>query len=126
MGHKALIYIVDDEPMLLELAYVILQPCGYQLRTFRDPNQALESYASAPQPPELVITDFAMHQMNGMALLEACRKIYPRQKFLLVSGTVDETVYRESGQKPNCFLAKPYQPTQLVEMVQVMLKDPGN
>ncbi len=121
-GRKALIYVVDDEPMLLELASVILQPLGHQIRTFRDPKQALTSFEDSAQPPDLIITDYAMHAMNGRALLSACRRIRPGQKFLLVSGTVDETVYRDGSEKPNRFLAKPYQPKQLVEAVHAMLK----
>ena len=34
---KAAIYLVDDEPMLLELAAVILEPMGYTVETFRSP-----------------------------------------------------------------------------------------
>ena len=35
----ALVYVVDDEPMLLELAMVILAPLGYQVQTYRDPEK---------------------------------------------------------------------------------------
>ena len=47
----ALIYVVDDEPMLLELAAVILEPQGYNLQTFRDPEMALQTFdAAKPRP----------------------------------------------------------------------------
>src|ERR1700682_5462248 len=91
-----LIYVVDDEPMLLELASVILEPLGYEVKTFRDAESALKAFTSAKLRPALIITDFAMHAMNGLALIEACRKIQPRQKILLVSGTVDENIYHHS------------------------------
>ena len=41
------IYVVDDEPMLLELATVILEPQGYRVKCFRDPELALESFGQA-------------------------------------------------------------------------------
>jgi CheY-like chemotaxis protein len=121
-GHKGLIYIVDDEPMLLELASAMLQPLGCEIVTFRDPETALKSFASAKPPPDVLVTDYAMHSMNGLALLRGCRRIRPEQKALLVSGTVDETVYQQTADQPDLFLAKPYQGKQLVDMVKSLLE----
>ena len=45
-GSKPLIFVVDDEPMLLELATVILEPLGYNVKTFRDPQTALDAFRS--------------------------------------------------------------------------------
>src|SRR5258708_18285363 len=120
-GDGALIYVVDDEPMLLELATVVLEPLGYRIKTFRDPASALRSFACAQPPPALIITDYAMHSMNGLELLAACRKAQPRQRVLLLSGTVDEQVYRDSPLKPDRFLPKPYQAKQLISAVQALL-----
>lgn len=120
-----LLYVVDDEPMLLELASVILLPLGYEVKAFRDPAAALQSYTEAVAKPDILITDYAMHTLNGMELLRACRRQRPGQKVLLVSGTVDETVYEKTPEKPDSFLAKPYQARQLVEAVQALLKQKG-
>jgi len=120
---KLLIYVVDDEPMLLELAEVVLGPICYRVQTFRDPESALDAFAAEPQAPALVITDYAMHTMNGLELIEACRKLQPRQKILMVSGTVDEQIYNHLAVKPDRFLAKPYQAKQLIEAVKALLPD---
>ena len=118
---RPLIYIVDDEPMLLELASVILEPLGYTIETFRDPESALRAFRAANPPPRLIITDYAMHTMNGLELAEACRQVRPEQKVLLVSGTVGQDIYRNAPVKPDRFLAKPYQSKQLVEAVETIL-----
>ncbi len=120
---KPLIYVVDDEPMLLELAVMILAPLGYTIETFRDPRAALKAFTSAVSLPALVISDYAMHSMTGMDLMQACRQIKPGQKFLLVSGTVDQTIYRGARDKPDRFLAKPYQAKQLSDLVESLLTD---
>lgn len=112
---------MDDEPMLLELASVILQPLGYSVKTFRNPDAAMQAYTDARPRPALLITDYAMHLMNGMDLLRACRKVQPRQKILLVSGTVGEEVFKSSASKPDAFLRKPYYAKQLVDTVQGMM-----
>jgi CheY-like chemotaxis protein len=124
-GSGALIYVVDDEPMLLELAVVILEPLGYQIKTFRDPELALETFDAAKPRPALLITDYAMHSMNGMQLIERFRKAEPRQKILLVSGTVGEDIFRHAPDKPDKFLAKPYQARELTRIVKALLDAPA-
>jgi CheY-like chemotaxis protein len=119
---RSLLYVVDDEPMLLELASVILAPLGYIIKTFRDPQAALKAFTEANPGPDILLTDYAMHTMNGMDLIMACRKLKPRQKILLLSGTVDQNIFRNSPQKPDRFLAKPYQANQLIEAVAALLE----
>ena len=114
------IFVVDDEPMLLDLAATILQPLGFKVRTFSDPRQALAEYPAAK--PAVVVTDYAMGGMNGLDLLRECKRINPRQKTILVSGTVDEKIYANVQSKPDRFLAKPYQIPDLIECVQTLLK----
>jgi DNA-binding NtrC family response regulator len=117
----ALIFVVDDEPMLLELAEAILEPQGYRIQTFRDPETALQKFSSAMPRPALLITDYAMHTMNGMELIAAFREVEPHQKILLVSGTVGEEIFEDSPSRPDQFLAKPYQAEQLMCTVKKML-----
>jgi len=118
---KALVFAVDDEPMLLELVAMVLEPLGCHVRTFRDPGTALRAFSLSNPRPSLIITDFAMHSMNGMDLIRECRRINPEQKIILVSGTVDESIYRDSPFKPDRFLSKPYPAKQLAELARVLL-----
>lgn len=117
-----LIYAVDDEPMLLELAAMILQPQGFRVETFRDPLAAVRAFSLANPLPALIITDFAMHRMNGLDLIRDCRLIHPEQKILMVSGTVDESVYLNSQHQPDAFLAKPYSAPELTALVKQLLQ----
>ena len=58
---KPLLFVVDDEPLLLELAAALLEPAGYEVKTFRDPDAALQAFASAKPRPALIITDYAVN-----------------------------------------------------------------
>ena len=113
---SATIFVVDDEPMLLDLAQAILQPLGFNVRTFRDPKAAVAEFPTAK--PTVIVTDYAMGAMNGMDLVRECRRINPRQKIMLLSGTVDESVYDDDPVKPDCFIAKPYQVREFIESVK--------
>jgi CheY-like chemotaxis protein len=114
------IFVVDDEPMLLDLAATVLQPLGFDVRTFRDPKKALMEYPTAK--PTVIVTDYAMGDMNGLDLVRECRRVNPRQKTILLSGTVDENIYANSPDKPDRFLAKPYQIRDFIESVQALVK----
>lgn len=118
---RPLIFVVDDEPMLLELSSLILGPAGFRVETYRDPLAAVRAFSLANPLPDLIITDFAMHQMNGLDLIRDCRRIHPEQKILMVSGTVDAEVYHDSPHKPDAFLAKPYTASELIALVQKLL-----
>jgi DNA-binding NtrC family response regulator len=115
------IFVVDDEQMLLDLAEMILEPAGFQVCLFIDPQKALAEYIAAQSPPDVLVTDFAMAGMNGMELIRECKRINPRQKTVLLSGTVDENIYTRSDVKPDHFLAKPYQINKLVEVLHSLI-----
>lgn len=119
-GSPATIFVVDDELMLLELATAILEPLGFDVRTFHDPKQALAEYPAAK--PAVVVTDYAMGEMNGLDLVRECRLVNPLQKTILVSGTVDENIYANAQVKPDCFLSKPYQIRDFVESIEALVK----
>jgi CheY-like chemotaxis protein len=121
VSSSPLIFVVDDESMLLDLALAILQPLGYNVRTFRDPKTALAEFSAAR--PSVVVTDYAMGTMNGMDLVRECRQLNPRQKILLLSGTVDESIFAGTPVKPDFFLAKPYQVRDFVELVKKLTTD---
>jgi CheY-like chemotaxis protein len=118
-----LIYLVDDEPMLLELASVILEPRGYTVETFRSPETALQAFQAAETPPAVIVTDYAMHTMSGLDLVEACRKIRPEQKAVLVTGTIAPDILRGAPVQPNRFLTKPYYAKELIDAVEAVLAE---
>jgi FixJ family two-component response regulator len=119
-GSPTTIFVVDDEPALLELAAIILQPLGFDVRTFIDPKQALVEYPAAK--PAVLVTDYAMGGMNGLDLVRECRLVNPRQKAILVSGTVDADIFANAQTKPDCFLSKPYKIHDFIESIETLAK----
>lgn len=105
---KLLAYIVDDEPMLLDLNESVLRAMGFEVKRFRAAETALEAYQFEPVPPAIIVTDYAMHKMTGLDLAESCRKTHPGQKVLLLSGTVTESEFAGTAVKPDRFMRKPY------------------
>lgn len=119
-----LIYLVDDEPLLLELAEMVLEGEGYQFAKFRNPAQALEALREASPAPSLLITDYAMFEMNGLELIEACRKFCPDLRVILVSGSVSEDILTDAPVEVDHFLRKPYRTVELGAVVKNLLAAP--
>lgn len=115
---KPLAYVVDDEPMLLDLNEDILRSIGFDVRRFRAAELALDAYRATEVRPAIIITDYAMHQMTGMDLIAGCRALQPGQKIILVSGTVNDTVFQDAVERPNCFMPKPYTAEDLTSAVR--------
>ncbi len=114
------VFVVDDEVLLLELAETILTPLGCKVRTFTDPEAALREFPAAA--PAVVLTDYAMGRMSGIDLIRECRRLNPRQKTILISGTVDGEVFAGAPVKPDQFVAKPYDVNKLVDLVRKMIE----
>jgi CheY-like chemotaxis protein len=116
-----LIYIVDDEPLLLDLAEASLAPGGFTVKKFTDPEEALKSFTKAKPKPDVLVTDYAMGKMNGVELLEKCREHRSDVKCVLLSGTVGAEVVLDAPTKVDRFIGKPYQPETLLELVRRVL-----
>ena len=120
-GDKTLIYLVDDQPLLLEYAEASLQAEGYAFQKFNDPEQALSAFLGAQPKPDLLISDFAMERMNGMELIEKCKRAHPALKTIMISGTAGAEIIHQAPVKIDQFLAKPYPAATLVELVRRVL-----
>jgi DNA-binding NtrC family response regulator len=117
----ATIFIVDDEPMVGEVVDAVLKMAGYQTRLFQDPVSALRAFAEAHPRPRLLLTDFAMGELNGMELISRCLRAEPRLRTILFSGHVDETILKQYAVQPDCFLQKPLPPKALADTVHALL-----
>lgn len=120
---KAPIYIVDDEDALGQMAHEILSMHGYHTVVFSDPCAALESLRSAAEKPQLLITDGMMGPMNGLELIEEFKRLVPRGKAILVSGTITGDIVRDSSTQPDSFISKPYPADKLLRAVAGLLPD---
>ena len=116
-----LIYLVDDEELLLDLAEDSLLPEGYALKKFQDPQAALESFTREPRKPALLLTDYAMSPINGIELSTKCKSAHPGLKILMVSGTAGPDIMHTAPGTVDQFLSKPYHPSELARTVRSML-----
>jgi DNA-binding NtrC family response regulator len=120
-GPSGLIFIVDDNALLVEYAGTVLKKAGYEVMFFTDPASALQAVKDAHPRPVALVTDYEMGQMNGLDLIVSCHKIHPSLKTVLLSGTIDLAFVDKHPARVHRFLGKPYQPAQLKTMVGELL-----
>jgi len=106
------ILIVDDEKNYLLVLEALLGPQGYEIITVNNAHDALRSVREADL--DLVITDVKMPGMNGIELLEECKKIKPELPVIIMTayGSIEMAV---DAMKKNAYdyITKPFQNEQL-------------
>ena len=63
MGKIKNLFIVDDSPMVIKQVTGLLKKYDFNVHTFTNPAEALESMTKTP--PEIIILDYFMPEMSG-------------------------------------------------------------
>lgn len=120
MKDKARILIVDDDVQLLQSCAKILGKNGYEVVTLSDSSQASAEIETAGY--DLIISDLAMPEPNGMQLLHKARSVSPEIPFVIFSayGTVERVVeaMREGALD---FIEKPFKAARLKVVIEKCL-----
>jgi two-component system cell cycle sensor histidine kinase/response regulator CckA len=85
-GGTETILVVDDEPLIRDLAGRILENAGYSVLTAGSGKEAVEAYSQYQSDIALVILDLIMPEMGGKQCLEELLRINPQVKALIASG----------------------------------------
>jgi DNA-binding NtrC family response regulator len=113
------IFVVDDEEEIAKMFAVVLQMNMFNAIAYTNPVEALE--AAKAEPPEYLLTDIGMPEMDGVELAIAVRAAAPECRLLIFSGQVDaeEKINRANEQGHNFVLVqKPIHPTKMVELIR--------
>src|SRR5262249_19621731 len=70
MNNQPVILVVDDEPQILRAMRASLPASGYEVRTARNGEEALDEIRK--ETPDLMVLDLWMPDMTG---LEVCRRV---------------------------------------------------
>jgi DNA-binding NtrC family response regulator len=110
--------LVDDEADLLRVNCVALQALGYEVTAESASTKALERLKA--ERYDMLLVDVIMPGgLNGVALADAARELYPDLPVLLVSGYADSLIAGIQGRYR--LLDKPFRQEQLARIVREML-----
>lgn len=125
-GKGERVLVVDDEPPIREALVGTLESCGYRAYTAEDGSDGLALYFQRKDEIDVVITDLAMAQMDGIALVRALRKVNPKVRVIVSSGHVTkEAQVILSGLGVTTFLDKPYSADKLLRALRTVIEAPA-
>jgi CheY-like chemotaxis protein len=119
---KKTVCVVDDDPMMLDVLARILQRENFDLLMASGGPEIIEKLAEHPGAVDLLVTDYAMPDMQGRELAEHVRQRFPDIKVLYQTGFSDmlfeNRVELEDGA---AFLEKPFTARGLREAARLVL-----
>ncbi|MFZ4535287.1 response regulator [Propionivibrio sp.] len=119
MSQSFKVFVVDDDPVVLEIIRTILEP-DCQIQTFGSAEDCLAQLAA--EKPDLFLLDISLPGMDGYSL---CRQLKEdsalrQTPVIFVSGhdTIEERIrgYDAGGMD---FIVKPFEPEELLRKLQV-------
>jgi PAS domain S-box-containing protein len=120
------ILLIEDEPLVRDLALEVLSSRHYRVLTAGDGEEALSIARAHPAEIHLTVTDVVLPAMSGKEVARRLRESRPGLKVLFMSGYAEEqVVHRGVVEEDVAFLAKPFTPAALTEKVRSVLDPKG-
>jgi two-component system KDP operon response regulator KdpE len=117
------ILVADDEPQITRVLRTTLSSHGYAIRTAGDGDEALE--VMREWTPDLVITDLAMPNMQG---LELCRRVRAKSPVPIIVLSVrgeEKSKIEALDAGADDYVTKPFSPKELLARVRALLRRAG-
>ena len=114
------ILVVDDERQITRMLRASLQSSGYEVFTATNGVEALERFKAAR--PDLIITDLAMPEMNGVELTQAVRQLDQTPIIVLSVRDTDAMKVKALDEGADDYLTKPFSMPELLARIRAQLR----
>jgi DNA-binding response OmpR family regulator len=119
----ARVVCVDDDPLYLKSLVRHLERYGYRVKGFDNPDRALRAIGAVP--PDLVLADVRMADMDGIELTRRIRESTRGRVpvVLLTAVPLEEARAWGRGAGAICFLSKQAVPDQVLDVIDSLIGD---
>ena len=114
------ILVVDDERQITRMLRTSLQSSGYQVLVANDGLEAFDLFKA--ERPDLIITDLAMPELNGLELTEAVRRLAPTPILILSVRDSESMKIAALDGGADDYLTKPFSVPELLARVRAQLR----
>jgi len=115
------VLVVDDERNIVELVQLYLRSEGYQVESAYDGREALEKIGAIH--PDLVVLDLMMPHVDGLEVTRRLRQSDAKTPVIMLTAKgEDEDKVRGLDLGADDYLAKPFNPKELVARVRAVLR----
>jgi two-component system cell cycle sensor histidine kinase/response regulator CckA len=123
-GGNETVLLVEDEPVVRELAVTTLREKGYTVVEAANGEEGLCLARQHDGKIDLVLTDVVMPVMSGKEMADAIRTSHPDTKILFTSGYTEDALGHHGVLLPGIlFLPKPYMTATLTRKVREVLDE---
>jgi CheY-like chemotaxis protein len=123
-GGNETVLLVEDEPVVRELAVATLREKGYTVVEAVNGEEGLRMARQHDGKIDLVLTDVVMPVMGGKEMADALRTSHPDTKVLFTSGYTEDAMGHHGVLRPGIlFLQKPYMTATLARKVREVLDE---
>ena len=120
----AVIHVVDDDQLLLNLVSTVLRQDGHRVTAYEDPAEAREAIIAAQPLVDLVITDAGMEPMSGFKLVKDLRRNQIFCPVIFISGYHGLAVVITESFGKRSVMEKPFTAAELLSAVRKSLALP--
>lgn len=123
-GGQEHIFVIDDEPLLLDMNKSMFERLGYAVTICKDSLEALATFKAQSDFFDLVITDQTMPGMTGIDLAKNILQIRPNLPIILCTGysnIVSKEDARAAGIKG--FAHKPFAKKEIATLIRTILDE---
>lgn len=120
---KFKVLVVDDEVYIVELLKANLEKAGYEVFTAHDGEEGMAQVLK--EKPDLIVSDVNMPNVDGFEFLKRLKANMSTRYtpvVMLTARSSDEDVFKGWNLKADQYLTKPFQPTQVVTVVNNIFK----
>ena len=111
------ILVLDDEPIVGKRLRTALEKNGHVVEVFEDSRVALSRLDE--KEFDIIVTDVRMEEVDGIQVLEHVLERSVRTKVIVITGYATVEVAREAlAMGAFDFIAKPFKPDDLREVIQ--------
>jgi excisionase family DNA binding protein len=114
-----LVLVVDDDESLRNFVRVNLELDGFVVREAANAEEGLA--ALDEQPPDLVLLDVMMPEVDGWEMLRRVQEKHGALPVIMFSGKVDDAEGAEA-RGAQAFIGKPFDPQQLIDATKQLLR----
>ena len=119
----ARVLLVEDEAMLLLFASMTLEDDGHEVLTASNGRRGLER--ARAEKIDVIVTDFMMPEMDGLAMLAALRAEGRDVPAIMVTAIPRDQLPITDGPPFDDYMGKPYDETVLAARIRALVDAEG-
>ena len=124
LSHETVL-LVEDEPLVREVAERTLRQAGYAVVSASDGRRAIELARRHEDPIHLLVADVSLPHISGRQLAAEVREVHPAVRTLFMSEFADDDFRERLESEGAHLLWKPFTRDALARAVRRVLDDPA-